>query len=168
MSLLLMGGLFLALGFMFGYGILNTFQGYRRTSSRVKVPARLQSVEPREHSGRGGGFSETVATYAYEFQGKGYTSDRVTLFLPTCGFYPEMAARCQSGTPIRVFVDPLHPEYSVINRDFAAWHIALSGVTGIVLFFGGVFLLVGAIRAPSVVKAGWSPLGGRIESGNRH
>ena len=121
----LFGALCLAFGFLSIGGIVTGFYEYWRTRGEVTTQAQLLSVESRTTGsvGRGPGSTYTVVRYEYQVGGQTFNGDRIAMFKQTRDFYEPLSSALHSGTPIRVFIDPQHPNFSVIDREFAWWPI---------------------------------------------
>ena len=85
---------------------------------------------------------EAVARYRYSFGGREFTGSRT--HFGSSGdsgdfhrrLYEDIEAHRLSGEPMPCFVDPDHPEQSVINRDIRLDMIALS--SALLVTFGGI------------------------------
>ncbi len=144
--LCLAGCIFLGIGLSLVYGIVwNSLYGYWRTRDGITVEARLNSVE-RHTSGRGS--AATAARYDYRVDGQPYTGSRVTLFRVSTQFYRPLTSAWQAGTPIRVFIDPKHPGFSVIDREFSWGLIFLAAPFSLTFVGVGILLFVRVRHSP--------------------
>lgn len=113
-------GSLVGLGMLFfGASVIPTVYGHWRTRSKTTVPATLTSVETVA-SGRYGR-RETLARYEYEFGGRAYQGDRVSLWAYTGRFHRELESALRYNARIRVYIDPKDPFYSVYDRGFTLW-----------------------------------------------
>ncbi|QJE98894.1 DUF3592 domain-containing protein [Luteolibacter luteus] len=116
-------GALVALGICFFCGlIVPSVHGYWRTRSKTMVPARLSSVELVK--GGRTGRKTMVANYEYDFGGRTYRGDRISLWGYTRPFHREFDLALRRDAKIRVYVDPATPSYSVYDREFRLWPFA--------------------------------------------
>ena len=149
----ILGAVFLSLGLGLLIGlVLGSLYGYWRTRAEVTVEAQLKSVEIRSTSGaaRSGGSRYTAATYDYRVGDKPFSGSKLTLFRPTLEFYQPLSSAYRDGRPIRVFIDPDHPQFSVMDRSFAWWPFAVAVPFSLGFAVVGAFLLWATWRAPGV------------------
>ncbi|MFZ2278905.1 MAG: DUF3592 domain-containing protein [Prosthecobacter sp.] len=115
----LFGGACFAFGLLLFVDIItDDLYGYWRTRAEVTAVAHLRSVESRTLSG---GTTSTIVRYDYQVGGESFTGSRIAIFKKTRDFYERLSSSFRSGAPIRVFIDPQHPYFAVIDRDFAWW-----------------------------------------------
>ncbi len=141
--------------FMTGMAVRELWQ-WRAMQSWVETPATLIEADLKEtHDGDGGSTDQVTARYRYEFRGKAYQGDRVSLHggSDNIGSYQRDRARelerIEAGAKrLPCYVDPANPAQAVLFRDLRPGLLAMKLVFGLV--FGGVGfgLLVGAV-------AGW-------------
>ena len=113
-------GSMLGLGmFFFGGLVVPTIYGHWRTRSKTTVPATLTSVETVA-SGRVGR-KTTVAHYEYEFGGRAYRGERISLWAYPGRFHRELDFALRRNASITVYIDPEDPSYSVYHRGFTLW-----------------------------------------------
>lgn len=127
-----------------GVGVSRLLE-YQRAGSWIKTPARFEQVEVKTKRGsKGGTLYFLSARYSYEFQGKTYKSDRISLQessekLPDS--FRALETRIKEGMQrdrsFPVLVDPQAPDQAIVTREI---------VTEMVLMpiFGCVFSVVGA------------------------
>jgi len=98
-----------------GILLAKAVRGYLRTNSRVSVEAKilaLDQVGTRRHR-------STRVEYSYRYLGKDYVGDGVSLFGESGSLYWRLSEARNGGEPIRVWIDPDVPSFTVIDRD---WH----------------------------------------------
>jgi len=144
----LFGGACFAFGLLLFFGIVtDVLYGYWRTRAEVTAVAHLRSVESRTSSGgRGGATTSTIVRYDYQVGGESFTGSRIAIFKKTRDFYERLSSACRSGTPIRVFIDPQHPYFAVIDRDFAWWPFILAVPFSLIFTTTGFLILRNLIR----------------------
>jgi len=138
----ILGAAFLTIGLGLLVGFLkDSVYGYWRTRAGITAEARLVFVEWRYHSGgRGGGSSSTEVSYGYPVGDKWFTGSRITLFKTTERYYRPLRRAMDEGRPIRVFIDPAHPQFSVIDRDFALFPLVIAVPFSLAFASAGFFL----------------------------
>jgi len=155
----IMGAVFLSAGLALFIGlVLGSLYGYWRTRVEVTVEAQLKSVELRRASNgpRGGTSRSTEATYDYRVGDKTFSGSKLTLFHQSAEYYPPLSAAFRAGRPIRVFVDPDEPQFSVMDRSFTWWPFAVAVPFSLAFVIAGGFLLWASWRAPAAGRAeGW-------------
>jgi hypothetical protein len=112
--------------------------------SWVPTPAELLKAEARENHGSDGGTTyRAVAEYRYEFAGKTYDNDRVTIHSGSdnIGTYQrdrgrELVQLKNDGKPVTCYVNPESPSEAILFRDLRPGYVAFKGMFGLV--FGGV------------------------------
>lgn len=136
----LFGGVFAAVGLTLFIGLVcSSLYGYWRTRDEVTVPARLQSVEwVRRSKSR---TSHTLVCYEYQVGSEKFTGTEVALFGEGRGAYHSLASSFDAGAPIRVFIDPTHPRFSVIDRHFKWWPFSGAILLSAAFTGGGFFIL---------------------------
>ena len=149
-----------ALGFLAAFGAIGIFAGYLAVTTLIdglrapgwpQVPARVLSV------------GEGTATYAYEFQGRKYTADRLGAFWlggtsEVDDWDTRMAARLEaaqaSGNPVTAYVNPNKPADAMLDHEIR-WKLLLFCLP-FALGFGGVglggfaFFMVRALGLDSI------------------
>jgi hypothetical protein len=112
-------------------------------TTRGYVPAQcvIDHAELKEAGGDGPGY-EALTRYHYAFGGRTFAGARAHFGWGGDSFafhrelYESLEAHRRSGAAMACFVDPAHPEHSVINRDF---RFGLAGLgTVFAVIFGGV------------------------------
>jgi hypothetical protein len=136
------GAVFLTMGIGLSIGFIKeSLYGYWRTRAEVTAEARLVFVEWRYHSsGRGGGSASTEVSYGYQVGDKWFTGARVTLFKPTRRYFRPLKRAMDESRPIRVFIDPVHPQFAVIDRDFALFPLVIAVPFSLAFTGAGLFL----------------------------
>jgi hypothetical protein len=125
-------GIFGIVCFLMGIGWLvsivkDDLYGHWRTRAGVTAQATLRSVETHTSShGRGGSTTSTVVRYDYEVGGQSFAGKRIALFKETRDFFQPLSAAFRSGSTIPVFIDPQHPQFAVIDREFSWWPILVA------------------------------------------
>jgi hypothetical protein len=119
------------------------------------VEARLSNAGYETHSGEDSDTYEAFAVYSYRYQGGEYTNDRIGLTdgADNIGDYQADIGRRLSdtwsrGEPINIYVNPVAPQDSVIDRNLR-W--GMIGFRAIFVFtFGGIGLglIILALRTP--------------------
>ncbi|MCW1923174.1 DUF3592 domain-containing protein [Luteolibacter arcticus] len=136
-----LGGLFLTIGAVVPGGLMvKSIRGYLRTSDEVSVEARILKLE-RSRGRR----ASTIAEYSYRYHGEGYRSTNVALFRDSSDLYQNLKTAHESGTTVRAWIDPDHPSYAVIDREWKWSKIPLA-----MILFGG-FAGVGC----HLIYCGW-------------
>ena len=152
----LFGSVFLALGlFMFVSIVKDNLYGYWRTRARVTAEAHLRSVEFGKFTGGGRGASaptSTVVRYDYQAGGESFSGSRIAIFKQTGDFYERLSSAFRSGTPISVFIDPQHPDFAVIDRDFSWWPFIVAVPFSLTFIVTGSLLLRHLFRSPARQK----------------
>ena len=129
--------LILGLGLFFVGIVWNTLYGYWRTRDKVTVAAHLQSVELK----RSGRRCKTVARYEYQVGARHFVGSEVSLFRYTDDFYEPLSVALKSNKPIRVFIDPQHPDFAVIDRSFSERPILVATPFSLMLIGFGSYIL---------------------------
>jgi hypothetical protein len=112
--------------------------GYWRTRDKVTVAAHLQSVELKRVNRHR---CETVARYEYQVGERHFVGSEVSLFRYTDDFYEPLSVALKSNKPIRVFIDPQHPDFAVIDRSFSEWPILVVTPFSLMLIGFGSYIL---------------------------
>ncbi|MEO5713670.1 MAG: DUF3592 domain-containing protein [Luteolibacter sp.] len=122
--------------------VCESLYGYWSTREEVTVPARLQSVEWM------GGTKTSHLSVRYEYQvgSEKITGTKLALFGEDRGAYHSLASTFDAGTPIRIFIDPRHPRFSVIDRQFKWWPFIEAIIVSGVFTVGGFFILRHLLR----------------------
>jgi len=138
----IVGAAFLAMGLGLFVGFIKeSLYGYWRTRTGVTAEARLVFVEWRYHSGgKGGGSASTEVSYGYQVGDKWFTGSRVSLFKTTEHYYRPLKRAMDESRPIRVFIDPAHPQFAVIDRDFALFPLVIAVPFSLAFAGAGLFL----------------------------
>lgn len=114
-----------------------------------EVPCQIESVNMQSRqSKKGGATYQTTASYRYRYHGREFRGDKVGLFGGADNIgdfqqraYEQMRAFEQQSRPFRCYVNPAHPEQSVLFRDLR-WGLLL--LTSI---FPTLFPLIGGLVA---------------------
>ena len=145
---------FFAVGVWMLWSISSTLYDAWQMDSWVQVPATLTTGGYRTHSGDDSDTYEAYARYSYQFDGRSYRGDRVSLSGggDNIGDYQRDIGRNLQraiGDDILIYVDPDKPADAIIDRG-VRW--GLLGFKSIFLFvFGGVGLaaIILIWRAPA-------------------
>ena len=123
--------------------IVMTLVDYARMGDWVEVPCKIQKVELEEHHDEDGTTYKVVASYAYVYQDRNYTGDRVAIHGGGDNVgsfqqqkYRELKRYQQNGQPFRCFVDPSDPSDAILYRQLR-WEM-LGFYSFFALGFGGV------------------------------
>jgi hypothetical protein len=130
--------LILGLGLFFVVIVWNTLYGYWRTRDKVTVAAHLQSVELKRVNRHR---CETVARYEYQVGERHFVGSEVSLFRYTDDFYEPLSVALKSNKPIRVYIDPQHPDFAVIDRSFSERPILVATPFSLMLIGFGSYIL---------------------------
>jgi hypothetical protein len=137
-----------------------SFWYWWRTRAQVQVEARVLSAEKvyQRH-----GFSAR-ASYAYEFGGHSFTSDKVALFFAgTSQWYGPLTEALRNRQTIRVYIDPSDPRLAVIDREFRFWPFA-GGMLFVCFFLtSGLFVLRHQLKEKRNAEPDASPNSGPAE-----
>ena len=99
---------------------------HRSVAAWQEVPARIITAQLDERtSGRRANTTtyKAKATYSYEFQGKPYTGDRVTLHISGDSggaegeIFRQLDEHRATGKPFRCYVNPADPSQSILFRE---------------------------------------------------
>lgn len=133
-----------ALGGVLGGAVLvQHLHGWLTTRGYVSARCTIDFVTLHEMGTDEPGY-EVLARYRYPFGGREFMGTRTHFgWGGDSGdfhrrLYEDMEAHRLSGEPMPCFVDPGHPEQSVINRDLRLDMVALSAA--FLLIFGGIGL----------------------------
>ncbi len=114
-----------------------------------EVPCQIENVNLQsKHSKKGSDTYQTTASYRYRYHGREFRGDKVGLFGGADNIgdfqqqaYEQMRTFEQQSRPFRCYVNPAHPEQSVLFRDLR-WGLLL--LTSI---FPTLFPLIGGLVA---------------------
>ncbi|HTU24546.1 MAG TPA: DUF3592 domain-containing protein, partial [Pirellulales bacterium] len=120
-----------------------------------EVPAKILKDQLRtEHGSRGGTTRRATAQYTYEFGGQSYTGHRVTwdggsdnMGSSQYNAFNELESHRRSGRPFRCFVNPEHPEQSILYRQLRP---------EILVLFSALELWLGLPLVMAIVRWLWS------------
>ena len=146
-----MGLIFLLVGGWLFFSVASASYGSWRTRVPLVVDAQVQSVERRlSGNGRFGRSSTVLVRYTYRYKDEIFEGHRVALFNPPRNAYERLLGAFERKEPIPVFLDPDHPGFSVIYRDFSWDHFAVGLLTS--LGFSGmggliVWMVAGSTRS---------------------
>jgi len=128
----------------------------------VEAPARVLSSEVRSHRGSDSTTYSIHIAYSYvwhgdglESEGRTYESDRYDFSSGSSSGYDGKARivkQYPKGHAFNVFVNPMNPSESVINREMRPIYLVLTGFGMIFVLVGGS-VLVASLR-PTRAKAG--------------
>jgi hypothetical protein len=132
---------------------------YWRTRDQVTVMAQLRAVEYKMSGRR----RHLAVSYDYEVSGRAFKGSRISLTKDDKDFYEYLSSALDSNTPIQVFIDPQHPEFSVIDREFRWWILLVLLLFPLVFSSFGIFFLrlVWWTRQHPHENLGWGDLYGR-------
>ena len=128
---LVMGWLFLAAAIGCFAAIGYRFHVLANLQNAIQVPGHIIKVESKN--------SKTRAEYQYEFAGRVYRSERLSVFSQSGGLYWRLNAVLRSGDAVTCYLDRNNPEYSVLEKDWRILDVLAA------LFFGSVFGYVGPL-----------------------
>ena len=131
-TVFVMGGIFLTVGLIAPAIVMaKSLRGYLRTKAEVSVEARIQSLKRVGSRKR----HETEVQYSYRFSGKDYTfsGTEVALFRESGDLYSRLSLAHDAGRPIRVWIDPEKPSFTVIERGWN-WPRMLTAVVACGVF----------------------------------
>lgn len=133
--------------------IVRTTVLYVQASSWPEVPTQIQELR-LARSKEGSGASVKVAgKYTYQFEGKEYSSERISLSIGSDNIgsfhqdlYNSLHEKQVRGETINCYVNPAQPDYSLLNRDLRLGMMIFYMAFGCA--FGGVgFGLIGLYLA---------------------
>lgn len=91
--------------------------GYWKTRTDIRVPAKIESLKIFTHTGKSRTTS-MVATYSYEWEGRQFKDDNISLFGEEMNVRSLMTKAFESGETVEAWIDPSDPAYSVIDREW--------------------------------------------------
>ena len=151
------------------YALYRFFHDGRAMEKWIEIPAVISSTElirsethnysrpsSRNYS-RSGSHSvvfRTAAVYTYYYEGKKFEGNRVSILPLSDNFSPSyhkeqvrlLAAHKESGEPYRCFVDPVHPDRSILFPKpplYMVGIVTLFALVFVTLGFGGTFAAIG-------------------------
>lgn len=122
-------------------------QQWLLTQHWVEVPAIIEQVKLQEHRSSGSITYESTARYRYQFDGKEYVGDRVSLYGPEDGtsyhrvIVRELEEYRDSQQPFRCFVDPDYPKDALLYRDIRWGMYVMIGLVALLFSGAGIFML---------------------------
>ena len=136
---------FFGVGVWMAYSVGSSVYDSWQMQPWLSVDGQLQNAGYESHSGDDSTTYEAYAQYSYEFEGQTHHNDRVGLSsgADNIGDYQtdmgnELRAKMSRGESVDVYVNPLNPADSILDRNLR-W--GLLGFKSIFLFvFGGVGL----------------------------
>jgi len=144
-----------AVGGLFGAAVLaQHLFGWASTRGYVPAQCLIDYAELQDRGGDGPAH-EALTRYHYTFGGRAFTGARAHVAWGGDSgafhrdLYESLEAHRRSGAAMACFVDPAHPEKSVINRDFRLDIVALSAAFAVIfggLGFAGLRLAWGSVR----------------------
>jgi hypothetical protein len=150
---------FFALFFLAGCGIfyvalLRPGREYLASRSWQETTCTVLESRVAEHPDSDGDTYSIEVAYTYSFGGRGYRSDRFGFLKTSSSGYDGKArkvARYPSDSRVPCWVDPLHPEQAVLDRELSwEWLIGLLPLAFIAVGGGG---MVWAVRFRREAKA---------------
>ena len=146
------GVLFLSAGVGIAAWGVHGWLVYRRSATWAKIPATIKSVEFKVCPTKGKRRAKYTlkCRYSYEFDGKTYTSDRLSIMGATSGYkggrqehrYEELLGHNKRGDPFTALVDPDDPKTAILYRE-AGFMYAMVPFGLVFATIGGVVLAVG-------------------------
>jgi hypothetical protein len=114
---------FLAAGLFISGLYFSGFAKWWSARGWEEVPCRIESAELKVSSGDDSDTYQALATYRYEYEGRGYRGGRVSFHSGgdnIGGFqhnaHAELARAAADGTPFRCYVNPANPAEAVLYR----------------------------------------------------
>lgn len=154
--LFLFGLPFFGVGAWMAWSIGSTVVDAAHMKHWVPVEATLQDAGYRMHSGEDSDTYEAYARYGYTYRGRRWTGSRVTPGSggDNIGDYQQdtgrrLAAARSRGESVEVWVDPQHPQRSIIDRDIRWGMIGFESIFVVVFGGAGLGLLIWSWRAPT-------------------
>ena len=124
---------------------------WEKACSWPTVQATVLSAELETHSDSDGTTYKAVATYEYEFDGRRFTSDRVSLGGGSDNigsFQKSLARRLKkhkaNGEPIDCFVDPSNPQDSLLDRTLRSEMFAFMNIFATIFGSVGLGIIAGS------------------------
>ena len=158
---------FLAVGLGMGGCNAWTVAKHRAARNWVEVPATIETAELKENRSDDGTSYKAVATYTYQFAGRQYTGDQVSLHSGSDNVgrfqryaYAELKRHRDTGQPFHCYVDPDDPQESVLYRNLRWEMLLMFAVFAAVFGSVGVAVFVAAWaqrRRPQTVSADQLP-----------
>lgn len=100
---------------LFGFWVIGVeLRGYLRTADEVTTTARVIHFEVSPGSGRSG--PSASAKYEYTWQGQQFRGGKIGFFGYHEGSKARLRSALESGKPIKIYIDPSDPSYSVVDR----------------------------------------------------
>lgn len=141
------------------YWTMHTAIQHSAMQAWVEVPAIIKHAELKRHRGKDNDTFQTIADYEYEFGGRKYTGQRVSLHGGSDNIgsfqqdvYNELKRHVDDKRPFRCYVNPSNPNEPVLYRHlrwemlaFQTMFATLFGSFGFGLLFGSI---IAAYRSP--------------------
>ncbi|WP_367871615.1 DUF3592 domain-containing protein [Luteolibacter sp. Populi] len=115
--------------------LVSVGMGYWKTRTDIGVPAKIESLKINSYTGRSPTTSMR-ASYSYEWDGRQFKSDRVSLFDEKVKVRSLMLKAFESGQTVEAWIDPSDPAYSVIDREWQGGEF--TAIIAIQIGFGGM------------------------------
>jgi hypothetical protein len=122
---------------------------HRSTESWAPTPAKIADVEYKARPTKGGQRPRyrLTCSYAYEFEGKPYVSDRLRIPGGISGrstgdardLFERLRRHKETGKPFTVYVDPSDPATAILLRDAFAMYV--------LMLLGAIFIGIGGLVA---------------------
>ena len=134
---------FAGFGCFMAWLVGSTLIEWQQTQTWVETPAEILAVELIRHAGDGDDSFEATARYAYQFAGRRFEGDRVSIHSGADNigdFHRDVDAELREflaqKRPFTCFVNPSRPSEAVLYRDLRYGLIAFE--TSFALIFGGI------------------------------
>ncbi len=136
---------FAAVGAWMAIGLARSIHAYLKMQKWVKVPAQIRKADLLVGEGEDGPTYSATAEYEYVYGQSTYRGTRIGLEGYGRKTYGELKQHQQDRSPYRCFVDPDHPQESILKRDLR-WDAVFFEMIFMVSFGGfGLGLLAAAI-----------------------
>jgi len=150
--LILFGAVFAIPGLFVMYLGLSPLLEARGMTGWVEVPCKILRTELESHRGDDSTSYKVTARYRYEFNGRPYTAERVSLHggSDNIGSFHQDTHRLlkrhkQDGTAFRCFVNPSNPSEAILFRT-PRWGLVLfMSLFGLVFFGVGTGIVIGGV-----------------------
>ncbi len=144
------GIVFFGVGLLLACIVYQNLHGYWRTRNKVTAEAQIQSFELQRVT-RGSDPNHAVIWYEYCVDGRFFTGSKIALFKdpddPSDQSIREsLESAWRARAPIRVYIDPERPSFSVIDRDFKWWPFAVSTLAVGAFAAAGFYSLTSGLR----------------------
>jgi hypothetical protein len=164
--LLLIGAMFVLVSMAVGYFALKKAAGFLEAKNWAHVPAVVEQSSLESHRGNKGSTYSINILYRYEINGRVYKSNRYGFFDVSSSSYGSKRAAVDENPPgkqLLVYVNPADPSQAVITTEVSTDAFIIGGmlalflVVGLLLFFGGIRLLLRGDKTSSADSFGTVP-----------